>query len=162
MWATQELLNQECQLLSSTTLLPRYDQSKPMAKFCYTYRHLLIRSFYNLACKILSKQLPVFQRQKSITSIASMEQPESQNTWQDPRQSKGLPEDHSKGADCNFSWICMSYSGQEWKVSKLFELMDLSWMYLFIYQGDPISNFHHVNQMPPIPPIKKKFWHELC
>lgn len=133
MWATQELLNQECQLLSSTTLLPRYDQSKPMAKFCYTYRHLLIRSFYNLACKILSKQLPVFQRQKSITSIASMEQPESQNTWQDPRQSKGLPEDHSKGADCNFSWICMSYSGKSGRFLNYLNLWTyLEYIFLFI------------------------------
>ena len=77
-----------------------------------------------------------------------------QNSWQDPRQSKGFPEDHSKGADCNFSWICMSYSG---KSGRFLNYLNL-WAYLeylFIYQGDPISNFHHVNQMPPISPKKK-------
>ena len=77
-----------------------------------------------------------------------------QNSWQDPRHSKGFPEDHSKGADCNFSWICMSYSG---KSGRFLNYLNL-WAYLeylFIYQGDPISNFHHVNQMPPISPKKK-------
>ena len=77
-----------------------------------------------------------------------------QNSWQDPRHSKGFPEDHSKGADCNFSWICMSYSGKSgWFLNYLNLWAYLE--YLFIYQGDPISNFHHVNQMPPISPKKK-------
>ena len=151
------MLNQECQLLSSTTLLPGYDQSKPPAKFCCSYRHLLIRSFYNRACKILSKQLPVFQRQKSIASIASKGQPESSRIH-DRTQDKGKA----------FLRIilrvqivilveCLSYSG---KSGRFLNYLNL-WAYLeylFIYQGDTISNFHHVNQMPPVSHTHKKIF----
>lgn len=142
------------QLLSSTTVLPDYDQSKPPARFRCTYRHLLIR-LYNLTCKVLPKQLPVFQGQDPVTSRATMGQLESSKVhgWTQ-NQVKSYLRQHSKGTGYNSSWMCISCSCTSGRFLNYFNLGTYL-EYLYIHQGDSISNFHHVNQRPPISPIKK-------